>query len=223
MTLELTIRAIYQLANGTSAASSSTAGYIDEALPVVQGLRRHDLDQGDGRRRLGAPRTRDRRDVRELPVPDEDGDREGVPERDGLDAREREAPHRRPSAPIIVLVILLIAANTMAMAARERVTEIAVLRTLGFPKVDDPRRSSSARASLLALVGGALGILLFVAAEPSLKRQLMLTRRCRASRRRFASIPEVLAPGLRARRRRRRPRRARPGPPVGAAAPSPTA
>ncbi len=32
----------------------------------------------------------------------------------------------------IALVILLISANTMAMAARERVTEIAVLRTLGF-------------------------------------------------------------------------------------------
>src|ERR1035437_6225628 len=37
-------------------------------------------------------------------------------------------------ATIIVLVILLIAANTMAMSARERVTEIAVLRTLGFGK-----------------------------------------------------------------------------------------
>ena len=48
---------------------------------------------------------------------------------------------------VIVFVILLIAGNTMAMAARERVTEIAVLRTLGYPKGDDPRARCSARAS----------------------------------------------------------------------------
>lgn len=35
---------------------------------------------------------------------------------------------------VIVAVILLIAANTVAMTARERVTEIAVFRTLGFQK-----------------------------------------------------------------------------------------
>lgn len=33
---------------------------------------------------------------------------------------------------VIVLVLMLVAANTIAMTARERVTEVAVLRTLGF-------------------------------------------------------------------------------------------
>jgi len=73
---------------------------------------------------------------------------------------------------VIVLVILLIAANTMAMAARERITEIAVFRTLGF------QRSTIlglllGESVLIALAGGASGILLFVAAQPSLRRFLL--------------------------------------------------
>jgi putative ABC transport system permease protein len=36
---------------------------------------------------------------------------------------------------IIIFVILLIAANTMALSARERVREIAIQRTLGFSQV----------------------------------------------------------------------------------------
>jgi putative ABC transport system permease protein len=75
---------------------------------------------------------------------------------------------------IIVAVILLIAGNTMAMAARERITEIAVFRTLGFQK-STILALVLGESVLIALAGGAFGILLFVAAEPSLKRQLMLT------------------------------------------------
>jgi putative ABC transport system permease protein len=57
----------------------------------------------------------------------------------------------------VAFTILLVTANTMSMAVRERRTEIAVLKTLGF--------SSSrvmglvvAEAVLLGLLGGALGI-----------------------------------------------------------------
>ena len=60
----------------------------------------------------------------------------------------------------IVFVILLIAANTMAMAARERVNEIAVLRTLGFQK-ETILALILAESLLLALLGGALGLGLF--------------------------------------------------------------
>jgi putative ABC transport system permease protein len=76
-------------------------------------------------------------------------------------------------ATVIVAVIVLIAANTMAMTARERVTEIAVLRTLGFQK----RTILSlilGESVVIALFGGLLGIGLFVLMEPGMKRNLSL-------------------------------------------------
>ena len=72
---------------------------------------------------------------------------------------------------IIGFVILLIAGNTMAMAARERVTEIAVLRTLGYP-----RRTILAlilgEGVLLGLFGGLLGLGLFTLLYPGFRRAI---------------------------------------------------
>ena len=36
----------------------------------------------------------------------------------------------------VVITTLFVAGNTMAMSVRERTTEIAVMRTLGFPSRD---------------------------------------------------------------------------------------
>ncbi len=58
----------------------------------------------------------------------------------------------------VLFVIVLIVANTMAMSARERVTEIAVMRALGFLR----RQVLSIvllEAVVLALLGGILGVL----------------------------------------------------------------
>ncbi|HEV8232906.1 MAG TPA: FtsX-like permease family protein [Thermoanaerobaculia bacterium] len=60
---------------------------------------------------------------------------------------------------IILFAVTLIVANTVAMSARERVTEIAVLRVLGF------RRSHIlsfilSESVLMSLLGGVVGILL---------------------------------------------------------------
>jgi putative ABC transport system permease protein len=73
---------------------------------------------------------------------------------------------------IIVLVILLIAANTMAMTARERVTEIAVLRTLGFPK-GTILGLILGESVLLSLFGGALGVAFFVVVFPGFRQGLL--------------------------------------------------
>ncbi len=72
----------------------------------------------------------------------------------------------------IGLVILLISANTMAMAARERVTEIAVLRTLGFGK---PLILTLilAESLLLSATGAFVGLGLFRLAFPILKEGLL--------------------------------------------------
>ncbi|MGA7989873.1 MAG: FtsX-like permease family protein [Thermoanaerobaculia bacterium] len=73
---------------------------------------------------------------------------------------------------IIAVVILLIAGNTMAMAARERVTEIAVLRTLGYPK-HTILGLILGESLLLSAVGGLLGLGVFVALFPGFKRALL--------------------------------------------------
>ncbi len=72
----------------------------------------------------------------------------------------------------IGLVILLISANTMAMAARERVTEIAVLRTLGFGK---PLILTLilAESLFLSATGAFVGLGLFRLAFPVLKEGLL--------------------------------------------------
>ncbi|MFN2385715.1 MAG: ABC transporter permease [Thermoanaerobaculia bacterium] len=60
---------------------------------------------------------------------------------------------------IVLFAITLIVANTVAMSARERVTEIAVMRTLGY------RRSHIlsfilSESILMALLGGVIGVFL---------------------------------------------------------------
>jgi putative ABC transport system permease protein len=59
----------------------------------------------------------------------------------------------------LTFAVLLVMANTMAMSARERVRETGVLRTLGFTQ-GAVFRGMVAEAVLLALGGGALGLLL---------------------------------------------------------------
>ncbi|HEX7527938.1 MAG TPA: ABC transporter permease, partial [Thermoanaerobaculia bacterium] len=73
---------------------------------------------------------------------------------------------------VIVLVILLIAANTMAMTARERVTEIAVLRTLGFQKTTILGLILG-ESVLLSVFGGLLGVGIFVLAFPGFRQGLL--------------------------------------------------
>jgi putative ABC transport system permease protein len=60
---------------------------------------------------------------------------------------------------IILFAVTLIVANTVAMSARERVTEIAVMRTLGFGS-NHILGFILAEAVLMALLGGVLGVLI---------------------------------------------------------------
>jgi putative ABC transport system permease protein len=60
---------------------------------------------------------------------------------------------------VVILIIMAVAANTMAMTARERLSEYATLKALGFP----PRAVAFlifGEAMLLAALGGAIGMLL---------------------------------------------------------------
>ena len=78
----------------------------------------------------------------------------------------------RSLTAVIATVVLLIAANTMAMAARERVTELAVLRAIGFPRhtIFGLILSESA---LLAIFGATAGLLAYLALFPRLKAAVL--------------------------------------------------
>lgn len=76
---------------------------------------------------------------------------------------------------IIIGVVVLIAANTMALAVRERVVEVAVLRTLGFSRGRIVGLIVG-ESLALSLVGGGFGLLAFVATFARLKASLMETR-----------------------------------------------
>ncbi len=92
---------------------------------------------------------------------------------------------------ILVVVIVLVAANTMAMATRERVVEIAVMRTLGYTRAK-VLLLIVAESLVMALAGAALGLALFAAGFASMKRAFLDTRL-----QQFAAgmriLPEVLA------------------------------
>jgi putative ABC transport system permease protein len=173
MTLELTIRAFYHLENGTSATLFFDRRLIDERFPSFKGsvstiwVKAKDAAASE---RLG-------------PVIDAMFENSPHPTktetenafRNGMVSMLGNVKLLMTSiGAVIVLVILLIAGNTMAMTARERITEIAVFRTFGF------QRSTIlalilGESVLIAFASGVFGILLFVAAMPPLRHQLMLT------------------------------------------------
>ena len=59
----------------------------------------------------------------------------------------------------VVITTLFVAANTMAMSVRERTTEIAVMRTLGFPS-QTIFLLVACEGLMMAIVGGIIGAVL---------------------------------------------------------------
>ena len=80
----------------------------------------------------------------------------------------------RSLTAVIASVVLLIAANTMAMAARERVTELAVLRAIGFQRRTIVGLLLS-ESVLLAFFGAALGLGLYVALFQRLRLFMLMS------------------------------------------------
>ena len=191
MTLELTIRAVYT-ADNPSALFFNWA-YVEEALPQVKG-------------RIGTfyIRAKDAEAVGRLPRQiDEMFDNADPPTKTETEKEFQNGfvqmlgnVHLMLNAisAVIVFVILLIAANTMAMAARERVNEIAVLRTLGYQK-STILGMILGESLLLALLGGFFGLGLFVLGFSGFKAALLNTPMAG-----FASgmrlFPSVLAVGF---------------------------
>ena len=191
--LELTIRAVFDAPAGSNAALFFNWAYVEEALPRVKG-------------RIGTfyIRAKDAEAVARLPRQiDEMFDNTDAPTKTETEKEFQNGFVQMLGnvkvmlngiSSAIVLVILLIAANTMAMAARERVNEIAVLRTLGYQK-NTILALILAESLLLALLGGLLGLGLFTLGFGGFKALLMNTPMAG-----FAAgmtvYPSVLAVGL---------------------------
>jgi putative ABC transport system permease protein len=60
---------------------------------------------------------------------------------------------------VVIVIIMVVAANTMAMTARERIAEYATLKTLGFGGTHIAGIVFG-ESVFIALLGGALGVLL---------------------------------------------------------------
>jgi putative ABC transport system permease protein len=58
---------------------------------------------------------------------------------------------------VVVFALTLVAANAMAMSTRERTTEVAVLKAIGFPRAR-VLRMILGEACLIAMMGGLLGV-----------------------------------------------------------------
>jgi putative ABC transport system permease protein len=72
---------------------------------------------------------------------------------------------------VVIAIIMVVAANTMAMTARERLAEYATLKTLGFG-VRHIAAAVFGESLLIALAGGLLGILLTFPAAHVIGRTL---------------------------------------------------
>jgi putative ABC transport system permease protein len=60
---------------------------------------------------------------------------------------------------MVIVIIMIVAANTMAMTARERITEYATMKTLGFGAVHIAVIVFG-ESIFIAMIGGAIGVLL---------------------------------------------------------------
>ena len=132
----------------TGAAARATSAGTSSRSPI----RRNAADDGREARRA----------VRELAGRDEDRDREGVHRRA---SPSRSATSARSSSAILVGRVLhrscSSSANTMAQSVRERTSELAVLKTLGFSERRRCSRwcSPSRCSSRCSAAGSALGLM----------------------------------------------------------------
>ena len=174
VTLDLTVDAVYRLPYENSASVFFHRAYLEEAWPPFRG-------------QVSTIWTR---------VKDNDAARRLPPVLDAL-WENSPAPTKSESESafltgfvellgnvqlfltslgfVLVLVIVLVAANTMAMTARERVVEIAVMKTLGYTRLAVAGLILG-ESVVMALLGAAIGLGAFLLGFNSLKNALLDTR-----------------------------------------------
>ena len=171
VTIRLTIRAVYTVPDGDDLALFFNRKYLEEAYPSFQGT----VGTIWTRARDGAAATRLADEIDQMfensPYPTQT-ESEKAFQMSFVSMLGNVKLLITSLGVIIVLVIVVIAANTMALSARERITEMAVLRTLGFGR-GTILMMILGESLVLALIGGLLGLGIFVLGFNPLKKSLM--------------------------------------------------
>ncbi|HEX9665698.1 MAG TPA: ABC transporter permease [Thermodesulfobacteriota bacterium] len=173
VTLQLTVRGVYKVATGASDALFFNRKYLEEALPSFKG-------------RAGTIWTKagDAESATRLATQiDKLFENSAYPTK-----TESEKAFQMGFVSmlgnvkllittigvIIVLVVILISANTIAISARERIREIAVLRTMGFTRIMI-LSFILGESLVMSAIGGILGVVIFVLTFDPLKSFLATT------------------------------------------------
>ena len=167
VTLQLTIRGVYEVPEGGSDALFFNRKYLEEALPGFEGIVGTVWTKASDAN--AATKLVDKIDemFENSPYPTKT-ETEKAFQMSFVSMLGNVKLLIGSMGVVIVLVITLIAANTIAISARERVREIAVLRTLGFSRT----RILSlilGESIMMALFGGFLGLGIFVLSFNPLK------------------------------------------------------
>ena len=173
---EFVIRAIYRVDNqrfpGTNAAAFFfNYEYLDEATQGKAGISMYKLLIAEPNQAATISKTID--DDFENADPPTRTETEAAFRAGFLSMAGNLALLLRGIGLAVAFTILLVTANTMSMAVRERQTEIAVLKTLGFPS-RLVMWLVLGEAAFLGALGGGLGILLGRLAIKALPRMPMI-------------------------------------------------
>jgi len=160
VTLQLTIRGIYSVPSGRADALFFNLKYLEEALPTIKGkvgtiwIKAKDPES--------ATRLSTQIDglFENSPYPTKTESEKAF--QMGFVSMLGDIKLLITSmGVIIVLVVILIAANTISISARERIREIALLRTLGYSRLMILFFILS-ESLIMSLIGGLIGIIIFV-------------------------------------------------------------
>lgn len=171
--LQLTIRGVYRVKNGRNSALFFNRKYLEEALPSTKGtvgtiwIKASDVDSAT---RLGTQ-------IDELfensPYPTKTESEKAF--QMGIVSMLGNVKLLIISMGVMtVIVIILIAANTIAITSRERTKDIAVLRILGFTRLMI-LSFILGESLIMSLIGGLLGVIIFVTTFNPLKALLATT------------------------------------------------
>ncbi len=173
VTLQLTIRGIYSVPSGRADALFFNIKYLEEALPTIKGkvgtiwIKAKDPES--------ATRLSTQIDglFENSPYPTKTESEKAF--QMGFVSMLGDIKLLITSmGVIIVLVVILIAANTISISARERIREVALLRTLGYSRLMILFFILS-ESLIMSLIGGLIGIIIFVLAFNPLRSFLATT------------------------------------------------
>ena len=173
VTLQLTVRGVYKVASGGSDALFFNRTYLEEALPSFKGK----VGTIWTKARDSESATRLATQIVELfensayPTKTES---EKAFQMGFVSMLGNVKLLITSMGVIIVLVVILISANTIAISARERIREIAVLRTMGFTRTMI-LSFILGESLIMSTIGGILGVIIFVVSFNPLKSFLRTT------------------------------------------------